>query len=137
MCMEEGSFVVFGLLRHDLVGSVPLGLEPFCLGILFVDGGGYGVHRVNVTHECRVEFLSEKGDKDSLVNYPTEMGSDFEFIHIGEDFVLDLGDGLEAGKSFCLEVSDKEGFSKGGFEVGEGPELLVIDGIRSEGCCPS
>ena len=33
--------MVFGLLRHNLVGLVLLGLEPFCLGVPFIDGGGH------------------------------------------------------------------------------------------------
>ena len=134
---RRGGFVIFGSLRHNLVGLVPLGLESFCLGVPFIDGGGYGVHRVNVMHECRVEFLSEEEDKDSLVNYSTEVGSDFEFIDIGEDFILGLGNELEVDKGFCLEVNGKEGFGEGDFEVSKGPELFVVDGIRGKGCCPS
>ena len=41
---RRGGLVVFGLSRHNLIGSVPLGLEPFCLGLLFINGGRYGVH---------------------------------------------------------------------------------------------
>ena len=48
---RRGGFVIFGLLRHDLVGSVPLDLEPLCFGIPFIDGGGYGVHGVNAMHK--------------------------------------------------------------------------------------
>ena len=126
--------MVFGSLRHNLVGSISLGLKPFCLDIPFIDDGGYGVHRVNVMHECRIEFLSEKGDKNSLVNYSTEVGSNFEFIDIGEDFIFGLGNELEVDKGICLEVSGKEGFGEGDFEVSKGPELFVVDGIRGEGC---
>ena len=116
---------------------VPLSLESFSFGIPFIDGGGYGVHGVDAMHECQVKSFSEEGDKNGLVNYPTEVGSNFEFIDVGKDFVLGLGDGLEAGKGFCLEVSGKEGFSKGVFEVSKGSKLLVVDGIGGEGCCPS
>ena len=136
-CGRRGGFVFFGSLRHDLVGSVPLGLKPFCLGVPFINGGKYGVHRVNVMHECRVEFLSKERDKDGLVNYSTEVGSDFEFIDIGEDFIFGLGNGLGVGKGFCLEVDGKEGFDEEDFEVSKGPELLVADGVGGEGCCPS
>ena len=64
------------------------------------------------------------------------MGSDFEFIDVGEDFILGLGDGLEVDKGFCFEVGGEECFSKGVFEVGKDSELLV-DGIGGEGHCPS
>ena len=100
---REG-FVVFGSLGHDLVGLVPLGLEPFSFGIPFIDGGGYGVHGVDMVHECWIESFSNKGDKDGLVDYFTEVGSDFEFVDVGKDFVLGLGDGLEAGKGFALRL---------------------------------
>ena len=129
--------MVFGLSGHNLIGLVPLDLEPFSFGIPFVNDGGYRVHRVDVTHECRVEFFSKEGDKDSLVNYPTEVGSNFEFIDVGEDFILGLGDGLEAGKGFCLEVSGEESFNERVFEVGKGSKLLVVNGIRGKDCCPS
>ena len=33
--------MVFGLLGHNLTESVPLGLESFSFGVLFIDGGGY------------------------------------------------------------------------------------------------
>ena len=134
---RRGDFVVFGSLRHNLVGLVPLGLGHLCFGIPFIDGGGYGVHGVNAAHECWVESLGKEGDKDSLVNYPTEVGSNFELIDVGKDFILGLGDGLEVGKSFCLEVGGKEGFSKEVFEVSKGSKLLVVDGIRDKGCCTS
>ena len=65
------------------------------------------------------------------------MGNNFELINVGEDFVLGLSDGLKAGKGFCLEVDGEEGFSKGVFEVSEGSELLVINGVRGEDCCLS
>ena len=128
--------MVFGLLGHNLIGLVPLDLEPFGFGIPFINGGGYGVHEVNAAHECCIESFSKKGDKDSLVDYPTEVGSNFELIDVGEDLVLGLGDELEMGKGFCLEVGGEEGFSKGVFEVGEDSELLVVNGVRGEGCCP-
>ena len=101
---RRGGFVVFGLSRHNLVEPIPLGLKPFCLSVPFIDGGGYRVHRVNTMHECWVKSLGKEGD-EGLVNYPTEVGSNFEFIDIGEDFILGLGNGLEVGKGFCLEVS--------------------------------
>ena len=65
------------------------------------------------------------------------MSSDFEFIDVGEDFILGLGNGLKADKGFYFEVSGEECFSKGVFEIGEGSKLLVVNGIRGEGCCPS
>ena len=52
---RRGGFVVFGLLGHNLIGSVSLGLEPFGFGIPFIDGGGYGVHEVDMVHEYQVE----------------------------------------------------------------------------------
>ena len=76
-------------------------------------------------------------DKDSLIDYPTKVGSNFEFVDVGENFILGLGDELEAGKGFCLEVGGEEGFDERVFEIGEGSELLVVNGIRGEGCCPS
>ena len=132
---RRGGFVFFGLLQHNLVGLVPLGLESFSFGIPFVNGGGYGVHGVDVVHEYWVESFNEEGDKDSLVNYPTEVGSNFEFIDIGEDFVLGLDNELEAGKGFCLEVGSEKCFCKGVFEVGKGSKFLVVNGIGGEGCC--
>ena len=57
------------------------------------------------------------------------MGSNLEFIDIGEYFVSGLCDGLKAGKGFCLEVGGEEGFGEGVLEVGEGPKLLVVNGI--------
>ena len=57
------------------------------------------------------------------------MGSNFEFIDIGEDLVLGLCNGLEVGKGFCLEVSSEEDFGKGVLEVGEGFKLLVVNGV--------
>ena len=65
------------------------------------------------------------------------MGSNFEFIDVRKDFVLGLGDRLEVGKGFCLKVSGEKGLDEGGFKVGKGPKLLVVDGIKGEGCCPS
>ena len=100
-------------------------------------GRGYEVHGVNAVHECWIEFFSKEGDKVSLIDYPTGVDSDFEFIDVGENFILALSDGLEAGKGFCLEVSGEKGFGEGVFKVSEGFELLVINGIRGEGCCPS
>ena len=49
-----------------------------------------------------------------------EVGSNFEFIDIGEDLVLSLCNGLKACKD------------EGVLEVSEGLELLVVDGIRGE-----
>ena len=129
--------MVFGLLGHNLIRLVPLGLEPFSFGIPFVNGGGYGVHRVDMTHECRVKSFSEEEDKDSLIDYPTEVGSDFKLIDVGVNFVLGLGNGLEAGKGFCLKVGGEKGFGEGVFEVGKGSKLLVVNGIRGEDYCPS
>ena len=129
---RKGGFVVFGLPGHDLVGLVPLGF-----GIPFIDGGGYRVHRVDVVHECQVESFSEEGDKDSLVDYPTEMSSNFELVDIGEDLILGLCDGLEAGEGFCLEVGGEEGLNERVLEVNKGSKLLVVDGIRDKGCCSS
>ena len=40
-CGRRGGLVVFGLLGHNLTESVPLGLESFSFGVLFIDGGGY------------------------------------------------------------------------------------------------
>ena len=65
------------------------------------------------------------------------MSSNFEFIDVGEDFVLGLGNGLEVSKGFCFEVGGKEYFNKGVFEVSKGSKLLVINSIGGEGCCPS
>ena len=126
--------MIFGSLGHNLIGLVALDLESFSFDIPFIDGGGYKVHGVNAVHECWIESFSKEGDKDSLVNYPTEVGSDFEFIDIGEDFVLGLGNRLEVDKGFCLEVSGEECFSKGVFEVSKGSELLVVNGVGGEGC---
>ena len=109
---RRGSFVVFGSSRHNLVGLISLGLEPFCLSVPFVNGGGYRVHRVNITYECWVESLGKEGDEDGLVNYSTEVSSDFDFVNIGEDFILGLGNGLEVGKGFCLEISGQESFGE-------------------------
>ena len=128
--------MVFSSSRQDLAGSVPLDLELFCLDVPFINGGGYRVHRVDATYECKVESPGKEGDKDSLVDYPTEVGGDFELINIGEDFVFGLCNGLEVGKGFRLEVDGEEGFSKGVFEVGEGSKLLVVNGIEGEGYCP-
>ena len=33
--------MIFSSSGHNLTGSVPLGLEPFGFGVLFVNGGGY------------------------------------------------------------------------------------------------
>ena len=129
--------MVFGLSGHNLVGLISLGLEPFSFGIPFIDGGGYGVHGVNVVHKCWVESFSKEEDKDGLVDYPIEMGSNFEFVDIRENFVLGLGNGLEVGKGFCFEVSGEKGFDKGVFEIGEGSKLLVVNGVRGEDYCPS
>ena len=129
--------MIFGLSGHDLIGLVPLSLEPFSFGISFVNGGGYRVHGVNMVHEHWIESFSKEGDKDSLVNYSTEVGSNFDLIDIGKDFILGLGDGLEVGKGFCLEVGGEKGFGEGVLEVSKGSKLLVVDGVRSEGCCPS
>ena len=126
---RRGSFVVFGLSGHDLTGLVPLGLEPFGFDIPFIDGGGYKVHGVDAVHECWVESFSKKGDKDGLINYSTEVGGNFEFVDIGENLVLGLCDGLEAGEGFCLEVGSKEGFGEGVLEVSKGSELLLVDGV--------
>ena len=65
------------------------------------------------------------------------MGSNLEFIDIGEYFVLGLGNGLEAGKGFYLEISGEECFSEGVLEVGKGSEFLVVNGIGGEDYCPS
>ena len=65
------------------------------------------------------------------------MGSNFEFVDVREDFILGLGNGLEADKSFCLKVSGEEDLGEGGFKVSEGPELLVINDIKGESCCLS
>ena len=129
--------MVFGLSGHNLIGLVPLGLEPFSFDISFVNSGGYRVHGIDAVHEYQVKSFSKDGDKDSLINYPTEVGSNFELINIGEDFILGLGNGLEASKGFCLEIGGKEGFGKGVFEVSKGSELLVVNGIRGENYCPS
>ena len=51
---RRGGLVVFNLSGHNLIGLVPLGLKPFSFGIPFVNGGGYWVHGVDVTYECRV-----------------------------------------------------------------------------------
>ena len=126
---RRGGLVVFGSLGHNLTGSVPLGLKPFGFGIPFIDDGGYKVHRVDVAHECWVESFSKEGDEDSLVNYPTEVSSDFEFIDIGEDLILGLCNGLEVSKGFCLEIGGEEGFGEGVLEISKGSKLLVIDGI--------
>ena len=134
---RRGGFVIFGSSGHNLVGLVSLDLESFGFDISFVDGGGYGVHRVDVAHECWVESFSKEGDEDGLVDYPTEVSSNFELVDVGEDFIFGLGNGLEVGEGFCLEVGGEKGFSKGVFEVREGSELLVVDGIGGEGCCPS
>ena len=134
---RRGGFVVFDSSRYNLIGLIPLGLEPFCLGIPFVDGSGYRVHRVDMAHECWIESFGKEGDEDSLVNYSTEVGGDFEFIDVREDFILGLGNGLKVGKGFCLKVGDKEGLGKRGLEASKGPKLLVVDGIGGEGCCPS
>ena len=134
---RRGGFMVFGLSGHDLIGSVSLGLEPFSFGIPFIDGGGYGVHKVDTTHECRVKSFSKERDKDSLIDYLTKVGSDFELVDVGENFVLGLGNGLEAGKGFCLEVSGEKSFGEGVFEVSESSKLLVVNDVRGEGCCPS
>ena len=90
-----------------------------------------------MVHECWVESFGKEGYEDSLVNYPVEVDNDFEFIDVGEDFILDLGNRLEMGEGFCLKISGKEDLGKGGSKVGTGPELLVINGIRGEGYCPS
>ena len=65
------------------------------------------------------------------------MSSNFEFVNIGEDFILGLDNGLEVGEGFHLEVGGEECFSEGVLEVSKGSELLVVDDIRGEGCCLS
>ena len=87
-------FVVLGTTGDNLVRSVPLSLEPFCFGIPIFNGGGYGIHGVDATYEDRVESLREETDEDSLVCYPTEVGSDFELIDISKHVVLVLNEGL-------------------------------------------
>ena len=57
---RRGGFVVFGSLGHDLIGLVPLGLEPFGFDIPFIDDEGYRVHGVNAVHECQVKSFSEE-----------------------------------------------------------------------------
>ena len=57
---RRGGFVVFGSLRHDLIGLVPLGLEPFGFDIPFIDDEGYRVHGVNAVHKCQVKSFSEE-----------------------------------------------------------------------------
>ena len=71
------------------------------------------------------------------MDYFAEVGGNFEFIDIGKYFIFGLYDGLEAGEGFCLEVSGEKGFGEGVLEIGEGSKLLVVDGVRGEGCCPS
>ena len=128
-CGRRGGLVVFGSLGHNLTGSVPLGLEPFGFGVPFINGGGYRVHRVDAAHECQVESFSKEGDEDSLVNYPTEVNSNFEFIDVGEDLILGLCNGLLTGEGFHFEVSGEESFGEGVLEVGKDSELLIINGI--------
>ena len=65
------------------------------------------------------------------------MGSNFEFIGIGEYLILGLCNGLEVGEGFCLEVNGEKGFGEGVLEVSKGSKLFVVDGVRGEGCCPS
>ena len=57
------------------------------------------------------------------------MGSNFEFIDIGEYFISGLCDELEVGEGFYLEISGEEGFGEGVLEVSKGFELLVVNGI--------
>ena len=126
---RRGGFVVFDSSRYNLIGLIPLGLEPFCLGIPFVDGSGYRVHRVDMAHECWIESFGKEGDEDSLVDYPIEVGSNLKFVDIGEYLVSGLCDELEVSEGFYLEVSGKEGFGEGVLEVGKGSKLLVVNGI--------
>ena len=57
------------------------------------------------------------------------MGGNFEFIDIGENLILDLCNGLEAGEGFCLEVGGEKCFGEGVLEVSKGSKLLVVNGI--------
>ena len=59
---RRGSFVVFGSSGHNLVGFIPLGLEPFSFDIPFINGGGYEVHEINTAHECQVESFGKERD---------------------------------------------------------------------------
>ena len=76
-----------------MVGSVPLGLKPFCFSVPIIDGGGDRVHRINVAHEHWVESFREEADENCLVSYSTKVGSNFKLIDVSKHiiFVLDKG----------------------------------------------
>ena len=116
MCRRRdgGGLVVFGLVQGDLVGLVPLSLEPFYLGVSFINSSGYRIYGIDTVDKCQVESFSKEEDEDSLIDYSTKVGSNFELIDIGEDFIFGLSDGLKMDKGFCLEISCEECFSEEG-----------------------